>query len=129
MLTYRFYSLLGQFLDILGYFGVLPFIWKPETQTLAKCYKNQKKSYYLLFTYLLWGFYLFLAGIRYYRTGNIKRFNICYVFCIAWLIVSFAFSVFHWTNNGGLLMYNTVLKYTKYIGKFTYIFKNQHYPF
>lgn len=120
MLTQRFFSLAGNFFTILGQLGIIPFIWDQKSKTLTSCKISRKKCFYFLFLYIIWGLHLFLQSIRFYREGDIKRFNICYVFFIAWSLASISYSIFYWPNNGGLLAFNVGLQYSKYISKFSH---------
>lgn len=117
MLSSRAIFVLGKFFHLLGNLSVLPYSWNPITQTLQKCEINRKRSMFMLKTYFWWFFYVFLCCIYYSHERDLKRFNQCYLFFIAGALASMCFLIIHSSYCGGLIMFNTVLQYSGYIGK------------
>lgn len=114
----RFYLYGGTFFDLLGYSGVLPYSWNVKTGTLIKSRKLRKKSLCVFALFNLWGVYLFFNILFYYQIRDFTKFNLCYVFFIGGCLIINCFALIHWPNYEGLITFNTILDYSKYVGKF-----------
>lgn len=118
MLNERVFKVGGKVFSILSYFGAIPYRWDPESCVLKRCVQCRKKCNIFTLSFILYICYLVEEEIRFYYSDDLSNFNFCYLFIITNLLLLICLSVQHWPNDAGIVSFNSVLSYTRTIGKF-----------